>query len=256
MSETKDLLIYNFYDYMSSIFVYSHAKTFLIDPSRQKTEVAFDYMILSLSLIILIAISFKVALIIIYFLIIQTFTAFYYFIIALVRTKFKIDFCSSLKNAYSLFKKIFKRIFTFNFYLYNNRIIGFVMILTYFVYLFSSNLFYLSNLSLINNPEKSGNYMRLFYLHFESILLMELLCCSFYACRNMNLAMSCGFGIFILLNGILIIGYLIKEKIENVDGIFEHNEPQRAMNIIYNLVFLLLNGKCLISLILYKNDGK
>ena len=38
MSETKDDFIYNFYDYMKSIFIYSHVRTYLIDPKRQEIE--------------------------------------------------------------------------------------------------------------------------------------------------------------------------------------------------------------------------
>ena len=256
MSEIKDSLIYNFYDYLSSIFIYSHVKTFLVDPSRQGTELGFNIALLVLFYIISFMILFKLVLILLYFSFFQIFAAFYNFIKTLIKTKFKIDYCASFRNAISLLKKIFKRIFTFNFYLYDNHLIGFIMIFVYFVYLLSAFLFYMSNKDLIDKSEKTDNYMILFYLHFESILLMELLCCSFYACRNLKIAISSAFGIFILLNGILIIGYLIKEKIENVNGIFEHNEPQRVMNIIFNSIFFLLNGKCFISIILYKKDGK
>jgi hypothetical protein len=256
MSETKDLFIYNFYDYMSSIYIYSHVKTFLIDTSRQKSEYGFDIVLLIISFIIFILILFKVVIIIFYFLFFRTFTAFIHFIKTLTKVKFKIEYCSSFKNAISLLKKVFKRIFTFNFYLYDNNIIGFIMIFSYFIYFISASLFYFSNLELIDNPEKSEYYMILFYLHFESILLIQILCSSFYACRNMKIAILSGLGIFISLNCILITGYFIKEKIENVNGIFEHNEPQRIMNIIYSVIFLLLNGKCLISIILYQKDGK
>ena len=63
--------------------------------------------------------------------------------------------------------------------------------------------------------------------------MIHLLCISFYSCRNMNLDTLSGIVLFILLNVVLYLGYLIKEKIENVEGIFENKEPQLIMNSIF-----------------------
>ena len=49
MSETQDEFIYNYYDYMSSIYVYSHVKTYLIDPNRQRWENYSDIFLLGFS---------------------------------------------------------------------------------------------------------------------------------------------------------------------------------------------------------------
>ena len=133
------------------------------------------------------------------------------------------------------------------------------MIVSYIFFLFSSAIFYYKNTYEAEIPEKNTEYMIYFYLHFESLLLVQLLCYSFYACtdiKDMNITILSALGIFILLNLILIIGYFIKEKIENVDGIFEHNEPQLIINIIFNVIFSLLTIKCLINIFCFKKNSK
>ena len=130
------------------------------------------------------------------------------------------------------------------------------MILSFLLFIFSTFAFYLSNQKQLMLREKNEGYMRLFYLHFESILLIQLLCSSFYACRNMTLSTISAIVLFILLNVILYLGYLVKEKVENVVGIYENNEPQIIMNAIFNLVFLLLNGKCFFNAIFFNQNSK
>lgn len=259
MSETKDLPIYNFYDYMSSIFIYSHVKTFLIDPKRQQVEVICDWILLILTLICFIGTLFKIGLILIYFFIFQVLRAFGRYICSLCKLKGKISFCTSFINGCSFLKKIIKRTITYNFLLYQNFLIGTTMICSYLFFLFSSTIFYLKNKDEAEIPEKNTEYMIYFYLHFESLLLVQLLCYSFYACtdiKDMNITILSALGIFILLNLFLLIGYYIKEKIENVEGIFEHNEPQLIANIIFNFIFSILTGKCCYNIWTFKKDSK
>ena len=259
MSETQDLEIYNIYDYISSIFIYSHVKTYLIDPKRQKVELGFDLALLILSAIFLIFTAIKLVIIIIYFFFFQAAAAFFKFLYILFKSKFKINCGSSCRNGFSFLKKIFKRIITFNFYLYENNIIGLIMIISFLFFLTTSSLFYIQNYYQINEEEKSYEYMILFYLHFESILLIQLLCSSFYACTNiaqMNLYIFSSIGIFVILNLILFLTYIIKNRIEDVEGIFENSEPQLVTNIAFNFIFLILYGKCLINIIFFKKKSK
>jgi hypothetical protein len=53
-----------------------------------------------------------------------------------------------------------------------------------------------------------------------------------------------------------IIGYKITETLEDVVGKFEIDYPQQVMNIIYNSIFLLLNGNCFYNFWTYKKEGK
>ena len=233
MSETRDKFLYNYYDYISSIYIYSHVKTFLVDPSRQKIERGFDKVLLIISTILFILILFKFAIIFIYFIIIQSIPALIKFLITLCHLK-----C------------------TFNFYLYENIPIGIIMVVSYIIFLSSSTFFYFLNQDESFIKEKSEGYMKLFYLHFESALLIQLLCSSFYANRNMNLSALTAIVLFIILNLILYLGYLIKEKVEYSEGIFQNKEPQLIMNSSLNFFLFLLNVKSFLNVIFYNKNSK
>ena len=253
MSETQDLLIYNFYDYMKSIFIYSHIKTYLIDPDRQYYEKICGRFLTTISLLFVITVFIKIFIIFVYFFILQFICALISFI-----KNFKLKACnkSSWKNAWSFIKKTFKRFFTYNFYLYENNVFGGIIVFAYFFYLICSLHFYIINEEQVQSAEKTEKYMYFFYLHFESIVLIQILCSSFYAVRNLKIAFYSAIIIFILLNAILIIVYAISETIENVDGKFEFDDPQKAMNILFNTIFLLLNGNCFYNLLTFKQKGK
>ena len=62
--------------------------------------------------------------------------------------------------------------------------------------------------------------------------------------------------LFILLNVVLYLGYLIKEKIENVEGIFENKEPQLIMNSLFNFIFAFINVKSFLNALFYDKNSK
>ena len=256
MSEMNDSFLYNFYDYVKSIYIYSHVKTNLKDRGRQTIEQGSNIFLVILSLSFVILTVFKIIVIIFYFIFIQAFSAFINFIISIFKTKFKINFYSSLKNAISYLAKVFKRIYTFNFYLFDNLFVGLVMIYSYFFFLISSCVFYFQNNDLIEDIEKPRYYMRSFYCHFESLILIQILCSSFYACRNMNIATIVSIGLFLIMNAMLIIGYYITKRIEDINGSYEHDEPQSLMNILFNAILLFLNTTSLFKCIIYNKNSK
>jgi len=256
MSETKDDFIYNYYDYISPIFIYPHVKTYLIDSKRQEIEKVIDIILLVISSLLAALIIFKLFVIVVYFLFIRSLPQVIKFLINLCRFKCKINIGSSCKNALFNIKKVGKRISTFNFYIYENNLIGFVMVLSYLLFLVSSALFDIFNIKELDFSEKSDHYMKLFYIHFESMLLTHLLCTSFYASRNMSLDTITAVVLFILLNVVLYLGYLIKEKIENVEGIFENKEPQLIMNSLFNFIFAFINVKSFLNALFYDKNSK
>ena len=256
MSEIKDNFAYNFYDYVKSIYIYSHVKTHLIDSQRQPIEEATNIILIILSIVFVFLSIFKILVIIFYFIFIQALSAFIKFILSIFRTKFRINFCSSFINAISYLGKVFRRIYTFNFYLFHNIFIGFIMVFSYFFFLISSCFFYIQNFKNIEIIEKPKYYLVSFFFHFESIILIQLLCSSFYACHDMKNSTIISIGLFISMNAILILGYYITDKIESVDGTFEYDEPQKIMNIIFNTIFLLINGISLFKIIFYNKNSK
>jgi len=256
MSETQDKLIYNFYDFLKTIFVYSHVKTYLIDPKRQNYELIFDGFLLGISIVFMASEFFKIFTIYVYFFFVRTICALINFIKVLKQSKCKIDFCQSFKNGIIHFAKDSKRFCTFNFYLFENNWIGFIMIFFYLLFLISSFIFFIMNFIEIKLPEKTEGYLVMFYIHFLSFVLIQLLCTSFYACRNTKIAIISAFVIFLFLFCLTIIGYKITETLEDVVGKFEIDYPQQVMNIIYNSIFLLLNGNCFYNFWTYKKEGK
>ena len=251
-----DNIVYNYYDYLKSVYIYSHIKTYLKDVQRQKIESYTNYVLEVLSFIVIFFFAFKVLVIIFYFIFIQAFTAFIKFLKSMCTAKFKINFCPMFKNAMTYLGKVFKRIFTFNFYIFSNIPTSFIMIFSYFFYLVSIVVFYVINRSQIENIEKSLNYMGWFYAHFESFILIQLLISSFYACRNLKISISIAIFLFFALNALLVVGYVITDIVENAEGKYEYDEPQNVVNVIFNFILLLLNGNCLFNTITYKKDGK
>lgn len=256
MSEMIDSFLYNYYDFIRSIYLYSHIKTSLIDPQRQTLEIAINIILGITSSILTFTFLFKIFIILFYFLFMQSLTGFINFIISIFKTRLKINFCSSFINSMHYLVKIFKRFYTFNFYLFKNRYIGFLMVSSYFVFIFSNIMFNLKNFYLLDIIEKPKYYVELFYVHFESSILIQLLISSFYACRDMKISSIIGLSIFVVFNIILILGYFITDRIEKVDGIFECNEPQHFMSLVFNAVFLFLNSISLCNIIFYKKDCK
>lgn len=256
MSEMKDSFIYNFYDYVKSIYIYSHIKTNLKDVKKQPLEEGINLALQYISISFLVVSIFKIFVIIFYFIFIQAFSGFIKFILSIFKTKGQLNYCSSFKNAFSYLAKVGKRIYTFNFYLFHNLYIGFIMIFGYFLYLLSSIIFYLQNIKYLEDIEKPETYLDSFYCHFESSILIQLLCSSFYACRDMKISTYISLGLFLIMNAILFLGYFITQTIENADGIFEYDQPQCFMNIIFNTILLFLNGISLYNVIIYKGNGK
>lgn len=256
MSEIKDELIYNFYDFMKSIYIYSHVKTSLMDKSRQTIEMIAILSLLVLCSIFFIFTVFKIVVILIYFFFFQATTGFINFLKSLFKTKFKINFRSSLSNSCSYLFKILKRIYTFNFYIYDNKLIGFIMIGAFTFFLLSSFVFYIMNLLEIEQVEKPKKYLVFFYLDFEFTILVELLCTSFYSCRNMKNSTLLGLGFFLVMNFFLVIGYNLKNLKEEINGSYEYEQPQKFMNLIFDMVFLILNLNSLNKVAKYNKNCK
>ena len=256
MSEVKDTFIYNLYDYMKAIYIYSHLKTNLKDSLRQGWEYWTNVVVFIFSGIFILMIFFKIMVIFIYFIFFQAFFGFFIFLRSLCKTKFQIYFFSSFTNACSYLGKVCKRMYSFNFYMFENKIFGFLMLFSYFFFLTSIEVFSIFNLRLIEDIEKPIYYLIWFYLHFESLILIQLLCSSFYAYRDLKITLIFSVVMFVVMNSVLILGYFIKDKWESVHGSFEYELMQAIMNIFFNVILLLVNLISFYKVITYNKNGK
>ena len=186
----------------------------------------------------------------------QALTGFFKFIISLFKTKFNVNFCSSFKNAISFLCKICKRMYTFNFYIYDNSCISLIMTGSFIVFLLVSALFYFLNLLYIEKVEKSIEYLIFFYFDFEFTILIELLCNCFYSCRSMITSTSLALGFFITMNSVLFLGYGYTYILQDKYGSFENQEPQKIINLIFDGILLLLNISSLHKIITYDQNCK
>ena len=256
MSEIIDDDFHNFYDFIKLIYVYSHVKTELQDSSKQNVEKVAAIVLMVLSGLFFLCTIFKVIVILIYFFFMQALTGFIKFLTSLFKTKCNVSLCSNFKNAISFLIKICKRIYTFNFYIYENRLINFIMTSSFIIFLFMSFFFFSYNFIKIDDVEKNIRYLIYFYLDFEFTLLVELLCNCFYSCRNMIKSTSLAIGLFITMDCFLIFGYMYTNLLEDEDGSFENQEPQKIINIVFNIILLSLNSTSLYKIITYDKNSK
>ena len=256
MSEVKDNDFYNFYDFIKLIYVYSHVKTELQDSSKQKVEKVAAIVLMVLSGLFFLCTIFKVIVILIYFFFMQALTGFIKFLTSLFKTKCNVSLCSNFKNSISFLSKICKRIYTFNFYIYENFLINSIMTSSFIIFLAISFLFFIDNVYRIDEVEKPELYLIYFYLDFEFTMLVELLCSCFYSCRSMIKSTFFAIGLFITMDCILIFGYMYTNLLEDEDGSFENQEPQKIINIVFNIILLSLNSTSLYKIITYDKNSK
>ena len=174
----------------------------------------------------------------------------------LLKTIFKINFKSSCKNSLMFFGKVFKKIYTFNFYIFYTKFVSTFMILSFWVCLISNFFFNRINLKYIEKVEKENDFLWGFYLSFQFNLLIELVCSTFYIHPNMNISTLLALGYYFVLNVIIIVIFFWAERKEFLNGAFLLEEPQRVLNIIIFFILLVLKLNCLYKVIKFDKKSK
>ena len=256
MSQTKNCIIYDMYDFSKSVYIFSHMKTNLVDSKVQTTEILAIYFIYVISVIIFFFVLIKTLIILGYFFCMQATTAFIRFIQMLFITKFNINCKSSCKNTLFFFKRVCKKIYTFNFYIFYTRYINAFMIISFWICLLSNFLFNFYNRKYIDNPDKEDDFLTFYFLSFEFNLLMEFICSTFYSHRNMIISSALALGYFIVTNAIMFIGFFYARRMEFLYGAYLLEEPQRILNIIVFFILFVLKINCLIKIIKFNKKSK
>lgn len=256
MSETKDGLIYEIYDFTKSVYLFSHMKTNLVDIYVQKGETFALWILKIITYLIFILLLTKIIIIIGYFLIFQATFAFCKFIKLLFLTKCNIHLNTSLKNAGYFFARIFKKIITFNFYIFTNKIISSYMIIVFIITIISNFIFNNNNLQQIQKAEKDNLLINFYILSFEFNLLIELICYIFYSNRNIMFGAILSICYFLVLNIIIIFTFLFAQRYEYLEGAFIKEEPQRILNIIIFFILMVMKIDCLIKIFKYNKESK
>ena len=256
MSETQEGIFYDLYDFTKSVYIFSHMKTNLVDSSVQTIELTAIYLLLVISAIIFFFFTIKTLIILVYFICFQALISFFRFIKMLFKTKCEINFKTSCKNSIMFLGKVCKKIYTFNFYIFYSKYISTFMIISFWICLFANFGFNIINKKYIEEPEKDKYFLYNFFLTFQINLLIELICCTFYSHRNMNVSSLLAFGYYIVINVILIISYYFTKRKEYLYGAYLLEEPQRILNIILFFILFVLKVNCLYKIIKFNKKSK
>lgn len=250
MSFIEQQYLLELYDLIKNIFVYSHMKPYLRDKERQMYEYIFINAIRIIILILTLGVLFKTLIICLYFLLIQTLLNTIRFITKIPKTKCNIFICDTVKSIFLYFGKIFKKIYTYNFYEFQSILGGIFFVVIFCIYLFTNVLFMFIISDEIENEIKSKQFIIIHFLVFETNILLELICITFYNIRHINKQMRLVIGYFIFVNGSVMLMFYIKRLWINNDGFIEGDIPRRIMNLIFNVMF------CLINIINFRNIAK
>ena len=256
MTEIEDNYFYDIYEFSKSVYLFSHMKTNLVDDKVQKVERTAIILVLIISIVAFFFVLFKTLIIIGYFLCMQATTAFIKFIQMLFKNKFNINFKSSCKNSLLFFGRVCKKLYTFNFYIFYSKIISGFMIFSFWICLLSNFLFNIFNIELITEPNKSTFFFVFFFISFECNLLIEFICCTFYAHPNMCTSTSLAFGYYIVVNIIMALVFLYARRMEELYGAYLLEEPQRILNVIIFSILFVLKVNCLIKISQFNKRSK
>jgi hypothetical protein len=256
MSKINDKFIYNFYELIEKVYVYNHMKTYLMDKQLQ-TEQYIYILILGLgTLLINMAILLKLFLIVIYFFVIHIIINFIKFINSLFKTKFHINWKSTIKNTYIYITQIFSRVYFYNFYKYNNWFISLFLITIYLIFILSNCLFLISVYSYIEEENKNDIFIFFHYLTFESSIIIEFSCCIIYSMRNLNYQFLIILFYIIIFNAILYITFLYQQLYINLEGYKGTKKPIIIVNIIFNVIFFILHINSIINIKIQNRTSK
>ena len=256
MSETKDGLKYDLYDFTKSIYIFSHMKTILVDKTVQYFEAVLLFIILLVTIILAIFVLFKILIIFVYFLAFQASIAFKNFIQLSYKSRCDISCKNSCKYFLLFVWRILKKIYTFNFYIIQNKTISLLLVIFFLINFIFNSIFLILNIMQIEMIEKDDAFINFYFLSFEFYLLMELICYMFYSVRNIFHAVLLAFGYFITLNLIIALAFLYVWKYEYLYGGFMLNEPQRILNIIIFSILMILKIYCLYKIIYFNKESK
>jgi hypothetical protein len=224
---------------IEELYIYCHLKNY---NDYSPEEVEEDESIAKTIMIILIIIfSFtmiKVALISIYFIFITVLGNIGRFCGRIYRNKCNINILREIKFACFYLGKIFKKLYTYNFYAYENKLLGICLITLYLVFL-SFNIMFTFEFIVITEEDihEKPEYVKVLQIiAFELSIFMELLCCTFYttrAIKNQFLLVCCS---FLGLNLVVIGAVYYKMNLPDPSD----ENPRRCANLIFLTNFTIL----------------
>lgn len=172
---------------IEEVYIYNHLSPKAFESTNDKK---LDEYLATTIMCVLVAIFsttiLKMFLIFLYFFFCNTVYNICKFFVFVYRKKCLINLSAQCKNAYSYLSKIFKKIYTYNFYSYENKPFGYVIVIVYICFLLF-NILYTTEYIIILKGQKYDDIMfRGFHIiAFEFHIFIELICCTFYIYRKL-----------------------------------------------------------------------
>lgn len=256
MSIINESTFSDYYEFIKNVYIFSQVKPFLKDTERQKFEYFFIITVSTIIIILIFFVLFKIFVLCLYFLILQSLINFTRFIRAVYKNKCNIIISRTIKNACYRYLKIFKKLYTYNFYAYDHFVLGGVQVIFYLSYLCLNLLFMFNLTSELEKESKNSSYVLIHVMAFQSSILIEAICISFYNIRNMRRQFFLGVTFFVLFNILIYLAFLFQQLFINTYGIFEHDEPRRILNIVLHFIIMTMNIATSVKLCKYDVNSK
>lgn len=256
MSEINEGVFYDFYDFTKSVYIFSHMKTNLVDTTVQKGEKAALIILNIMTGFFLFIVSIKIIIVFGYFIFFQALVAFFKFIKLIFKSRGDINWKISFKKFFHFFGRIFKKIYTFNFYIFHSRLICLFLIPFFLISTVFNFSFNYENIQQITLAEKDDWFFFLYIAIFELNLLMEVICYIFYTIKNIFYGFLLALGFFMTLNIIIIFSYLYTNRYEYLFGAFVLDEPERVLNIIIFSILMIIKINCIYKIAKLNKESK
>ena len=240
-----------YFTFIKNIYVFSHLKTYLIDPDRQEKDKIMITVFLTITSLLCGIIAFKILIIFLYFILIQTITHLCSCYKSFSLQKCKLSFVSTFSKAFIYIKNIIKRTFTYNFYIYDNIIIGVIYYIIYFAYLIFTFIYLSLVHEHITEEIKPISFNICYTIALELNLLIEIMCIVYYHIRHIEKHFIMTWVFFILMNGTIFVLFKLHNVLIDKDGLFIKDEFKRVVNLIINSCFLIMNLSTFINIVLY-----
>ncbi|MCQ2819221.1 MAG: hypothetical protein MJ252_18315 [archaeon] len=245
---------YEYYTIVKNVYAYTHLNPYIKEFNPDMVEKYFVSVVFVTGLFSIIFVIIKFLLVFIYFFVIRLFLNLKDFVISLVKTKGRYPYLTGFKNGILYLAKNGKKIYTYNFYLYDKIPYGIFFFLCYFSFLIATFffLFYIKKETAIYNKSNSFYVFHVFCFHLN--LFLEILCTTFYSIRNFSKQILLSIGYILILNGFVFLAYFFNRSLMNDYGSLDL--LSRILNIIIYGFLLILHCYTFISVISYDKRSK
>lgn len=188
----------------------------------------------------------KMLVIFIYFFIINLTYNIFQFIIHLFKKRCMVNCSLEIKESYEFLVKIIKKFYTYNFYSFENKLFGWLIVPIYILYLLFNIEFstgFINKIQDKNYQDRIDIIMNI--LAFEFNLFIEIICVTMYITRNFKKQFIIIISSFVGLNLLVIITVFIKffYKLLPLCPIL-----QIVLRILFTFYFLIFFGISIICI--------